>query len=158
MTDRTTPHVNEPEPEERRRSLTPPERETIVNADDENGEVRIWTAQRKVITRLRRHRGFTEVDSGFHGTSEWAAFTIPADQWSPAGGAKASRNYSAEQRTAMRERMAHAQRVRESRSARHVIDGTEPARSPGGEHPTGVPPSADSTSHRAGSADSVVWS
>jgi hypothetical protein len=46
-------------------------------------EVRIWTAQRTYITALRHSGRFTETRSGFYGTTEWAEFTIPRDQWSP---------------------------------------------------------------------------
>ena len=62
-------------------NFTAPERETIINLDDDSELARIWTAQRPVITKLRKHPGFTEVDSGFHGTSPWAEFTAPADRF-----------------------------------------------------------------------------
>lgn len=40
--------------------------------------VRIWTAQRTVITSLRKKPDrFHEIASGFHGTTEWAEFSIP---------------------------------------------------------------------------------
>lgn len=66
-------------------SLSAAERETTVTANDEDGLVRIWSAQRKHITKMRRNPQFTEVKSGFYGTSEWAEFTVPADRWSPVG-------------------------------------------------------------------------
>ena len=62
-------------------NFTAPERETIINLDDGSDLARIWTAQRPVITRLRKHPGFTEVASGFHGSSPWAEFTAPADKF-----------------------------------------------------------------------------
>jgi hypothetical protein len=69
-------------------SLNAPERETIVNMSDADPTVRIWTAQRTVITALRRKPDhFTEVGSGFHGSTEWAAFVTVTDVWSPATGA-----------------------------------------------------------------------
>jgi hypothetical protein len=59
-------------------NLTAPERETIINADDESNAVRIWTAQRSVITSLRKKpESFHEIGSGYHGSTEWAEFTIP---------------------------------------------------------------------------------
>jgi hypothetical protein len=78
-------------------SLEPGERETIVNACDADGLVRIWTAQRTVITRLRKDPAFTEIDSGHQEGTEWARFTIPADEWTPAG-VKRKRNLSPDQR------------------------------------------------------------
>jgi hypothetical protein len=86
-------------------NLTAPERETVITLNDEDATVHIWTAQRTVITALRKREAFTEVGSGTHGSSPWAAFTIPVDQWSPATGVKRSRNLSDEQREALAERM-----------------------------------------------------
>lgn len=82
------------------------ERETTINASDGDDVVRIWTAQRTVITRLRRDKRFTETGSGkdFDG-SAWAEFTISADQWNPATGAKRSLNLTEEQRAVRAERM-----------------------------------------------------
>lgn len=80
------------------------ERETIVNSSDGDDLVRIWTAQRTYITRLRRHPAFTEVKSGKYEGTEWAEFTIPADRWSPVG-ARRSVTQSSEQRQASAERM-----------------------------------------------------
>ena len=65
-------------------SWTPSERETVINLDDEHPLVRIWTAQRPVITRLDKDPRFTCVRRGDHS----AEFTIPVDQWNPATGAK----------------------------------------------------------------------
>lgn len=79
------------------------ERETIINASDGDQTVKIWTAQRRYITRLRRNPTFTEIATGFHGNTEWAEFTIPADKWNPASGAK--RTLTDEQRAALAARM-----------------------------------------------------
>lgn len=89
-------------------SLHASERETTVTATDADPEVRIWTAQRRHIGRMRRHPAFTEVDSGFHDGSEWAEFTIPADQWNPATGAKRKSGLTDEQKQAAAERLAAA--------------------------------------------------
>lgn len=59
-------------------TLTAPERETIINSNDEDGTVRIWSAQRTVITSLRKKpESFTEIAAGFYGPTEWAEFVIP---------------------------------------------------------------------------------
>lgn len=85
--------------------MNPYERETIVNASDGDDEVRIWTAQRRYITKLRNHPRATEVKGGFYGTSEWAEFTIPASQWNPVSGIKRQSTMSEEQRAAAGERL-----------------------------------------------------
>lgn len=95
------------------RSLNAAERETIINASDADGVVRIWTAQRPFITKLRRNPSFTEVASGQHGTSPWAEFTIPAERWNPATGAKRQGRTLTEA-----ERLAAAQRLAAAREAR----------------------------------------
>jgi len=95
-------------------SLEAGERETVINATDGDDLIKIWTAQRRFITKLRRNPNFTEVDSGHYGSTEWAQFTIPADRWNPASGAKRAHGaMSAEQRLAAAERLA---RGRETRS------------------------------------------
>jgi len=66
-------------------NLTAAERETVINASEDDNLVRIWTAQKRFISRMRKNPQFTEVRSGFFGTSEWAEFTVPADRWSPLG-------------------------------------------------------------------------
>ena len=101
MTDTPTPSLS-------KFSLTPYERETIVNASDGDGVVRIWTAQRKHITRMRRNDSFAETATGYHGGTEWAEFTIPASDWNPASGAKRKRNLTDEQRQALADRLAKA--------------------------------------------------
>ena len=55
--------------------------------------MRIWTAQRTYITALRHSGKFTETRSGFYGTTEWAEFTIPRDQWSPADRCEAGQQH-----------------------------------------------------------------
>ena len=92
-------------------SLTAAERETTVTTTDDDKLTTIWTCRRKHLTRLRKHPSFTEVASGFHGTTEWAEFTIPSDDWNPASGAKRRTNMSPEARKAAAERL---RRVRNS--------------------------------------------
>lgn len=86
--------------------LTPDERETTIATTDGDDLVRIWSAQRRHITRMRKNSSFTEVATGFHGTSEWAEFTIPAREWNPASGAKRKVNLTEAQRQERAERLA----------------------------------------------------
>ena len=86
-------------------SLSAAERETTVTITDADDVVRIWTAQRRYLGRLRRHPSFTEVKSGTHGGTEWAEFTIPARDWNPATGAKRKSNMTDEQKAALAERL-----------------------------------------------------
>ena len=86
-------------------SLSAAERETTVTITDADDVVRIWTAQRRYLGRLRRHPSYTEVKSGTHGGTEWAEFTIPASEWNPATGAKRKVTMTAEQRAAIAARL-----------------------------------------------------
>ena len=96
-------------------SLTAAERETLATGTDADDLVKILTHQRRHVTALRRHPGFTEVRSGFNGTTEWAEFTISADRWSPATGAKrAGRTYTEEQRA---QAAAHLAAIRPAQPA-----------------------------------------
>lgn len=90
-------------------NLTAPERETTITATDADELVTIWTAQKRYIGRLRRNKKFTETAHGWHGTTEWAQFTIPATEWNPVSGAKrATAPLSEERRAAMVERLHKA--------------------------------------------------
>lgn len=82
------------------------ERETVVNATDDDEVVRIWTAQRRFITKLRRHPRITELRTGFVDGTEWAEFTVPSDQWNPVSGVKRVSTLTDEQKQASAERLA----------------------------------------------------
>ena len=55
------------------------ERETIVTLNDEEPFARVWTAQRRMITRLKRNPAAVLIEEGTCGTSVWADFQVPAD-------------------------------------------------------------------------------
>jgi hypothetical protein len=59
-------------------SLTAPERETVITTSDADDHIRIWTAQRPMITKLKANPAATLVDEGWYGTSAWAEFHVPA--------------------------------------------------------------------------------
>jgi hypothetical protein len=61
------------------RSLTAAERETIVLGNDADDTITVWSAQRPVITRLRKLVCAELVDEGQYGTTAWAKFTLPAE-------------------------------------------------------------------------------
>lgn len=88
------------------KNLNAEERETTVTMSDADEHVRIWSAQRRVISRLRKNPKATEVRSGHIGTSAWAEFTIPAADYNPATGIKRNVNMSDERRAALAERLA----------------------------------------------------
>lgn len=98
------------------------EYETTVNMTDADDLVRIWTAQRSVLTRLRKKPDkFTETKNGYYtnayGTRyEWAEFTIPAKDFNLAKAAINRRQLTDEQREAA------ARRARASFSARGTTD------------------------------------
>ena len=87
-------------------SLESAERETVAVSSDADDVVRIWSAQRRHITRMRKNAAFNEVRSGMDGSTEWAEFTIPARNWNPASGAKRRSAMSDEQKRAAAERLA----------------------------------------------------
>lgn len=60
------------------KSLTPPERETVVNGCDADDYIEVWTAQRKIITKLRKNPSARIIGWGRHGTTVWASFRLPA--------------------------------------------------------------------------------
>jgi hypothetical protein len=60
-------------------SLTALERETVVTMNDEESFARVWTAQRRQITRLKRNPAATLIEEGRHGGSAWAIFEVPAE-------------------------------------------------------------------------------
>lgn len=113
-------------------SLTAAERETTVTITDADDTVRIWTAQRGYLGKLRRHPAYTEVASGLHGATEWAEFTIPADRWNPATGAKRQRNLSEEQKTELAERLRRSRETSQDSSNSPVTTGGNPTEVPEG--------------------------
>jgi hypothetical protein len=58
-------------------SLTKLERETVITMNDDESEATVWTAQRRVITKLR-NAGATLVEEGKIEGTAWARFTMPA--------------------------------------------------------------------------------
>jgi hypothetical protein len=59
-------------------SLTAAERETVINLNDEDATASIWTAQRPVITKLKKNPAATLLEEGKHDGSVWATFELPA--------------------------------------------------------------------------------
>lgn len=90
------------------------ERETVVTATDADDTVRIWTAQRKYISKLRKHPKVTELRTGTVDESEWAEFTVPSDQWNPVTGVKRVNTMSDSQKQATADRLALARAQRSS--------------------------------------------
>lgn len=96
-------------------SLSAEERETTVTSTDADPLVRIWSNQRRHISRLRNHESYTEVRSGYDGTTEWAEFTIHTTLWNPATGAKRKRKpLTEEQRAVVADRLARARNRKET--------------------------------------------
>lgn len=81
------------------------EQETVVTSTPLSPDVEIYTSQKRHLTALRRHPGFTEVRSGVDTGTEWAVFSIPADEWDPAAGGIRRRNLTPAQRKAAAERL-----------------------------------------------------
>ena len=96
-------------------TLTADERETTLTMSDGDDLVRITTAQRTVITKLRRKPEiFTETASGHFGATEWAEFTCPKDRFNLGAAARPKREISEAQREAA---LANVFRARAAREA-----------------------------------------
>lgn len=89
-------------------SLTAYERETTINMSDGDDLVRIWTAQRPVINRIRKDSRYTVVESGNEDGTEWLSATIPSSNFNPLTGAKRRSHMTDEQKRAAAERLAKA--------------------------------------------------
>lgn len=89
-------------------NLTASERETTILFTDDSEKVLIDSTQKGQIGKMRRHAKFTEIDSGFYGTTEWARFEILASEWNVATGAKRNSNQTPEQKQRAAERLRAA--------------------------------------------------
>ena len=85
-------------------SLTAPERETIITLNDEDDWAEIWTAQRPVITKLKKNAAATLIAEGKHDGSAWAQFRLPAELVSFRS-TRIKRELTDDQREQLRERM-----------------------------------------------------
>lgn len=88
-------------------SLTHSERETIINMNDGEDIAYVYSAQRSVITRLKKNPAAVLVEEGIHEGSVWARFTLPANLISFRS-VRVSRVMTDEQRRATAERLARA--------------------------------------------------
>lgn len=59
-------------------SLTAAERETVITMNDEDKVAAIWTAQRPVITKLKKNPSAVLIEEGNFDGSVWARFELPA--------------------------------------------------------------------------------
>jgi hypothetical protein len=83
-------------------SLTAAERETVVTGCDADDHITIWTAQRPIITKLKKNDAAELLEEGVHEGSVWAKFKLDAGLLSFRSG---KRKVSPEQREAARARM-----------------------------------------------------
>jgi hypothetical protein len=98
-------------------SLTAPERETVITFSDDADELAyVWTAQRRVITKLRANPSAELVTEGTIGTTGWAEFRLPARLISFRT-RTTHRSLSIEARQAASDRLAQARAARVARVA-----------------------------------------
>lgn len=102
---------------QKKTSLTASERETIIRLSDADDLVYIDTTRRTDITALRKKDEATETGSGFHGTTEWATFTIPKARWATSRGIRGRGRRMSEA-----ERLAAAERFRQYREGQEHTD------------------------------------
>jgi hypothetical protein len=58
-------------------AFSAPERETVIVFNDIDAVASVYTAQRRVITQLKKNRAATLVDDGVFEGSPWARFELP---------------------------------------------------------------------------------
>jgi hypothetical protein len=90
-------------------SLTAPERETVINFNDDEKIAYVYTAQRYMITKLNRNPAAVLVESGTHEGTAWARFEIPASLVSFRSG-HVKRVLTDEQRKAAGDRLRNVRR------------------------------------------------
>jgi hypothetical protein len=86
-------------------SLTAGERETVINWCDDDDTAYVWTAQRRVITKLKANPAASLITEGTIGTTAWAEFRLPARLISFRT-RSIQRTMTIEQREAVAERLA----------------------------------------------------
>ena len=94
-------------------SLTPPERETVISFSDDEDTAYIYSAQRTVITKLKKNPAAVLTEEGVFEGSAWARFTLPASLVSFRT-TNTRRELSTEQRESL------ASRMREMRAAQNA--------------------------------------
>ncbi len=85
--------------------LTLAERETIVSMADDGDVAYVYSAQPKIIGRLRRNAAAVLVEEGCHEGAKWARFTIPA-KFVSFRSVQVRQKLTEEQRAERRERLA----------------------------------------------------
>jgi hypothetical protein len=60
-------------------TLTAYERETVIVMNDEELTARIWTAQRRIITKLKKNPAARLLEEGRSDGSPWARFELPRE-------------------------------------------------------------------------------
>jgi heme exporter protein D len=91
-------------------NLTPPERETVLLTSDADDHYDIWTAQRKVITKLKKNPAAELLEEGSYGTTVWARFKLPANLVS-------FRSVTRRQALTTEQKRARAERLKANRKA-----------------------------------------
>lgn len=99
-------------------SLTENERETIVSMNDGDALAHVYTAQRRLITKLKNNPAAVLVEEGVFEGSAWARFTIGA-------GLVSFRSGRRQVELTDEQRQAAADRLRLVRAARQ--DASSPA-------------------------------
>lgn len=92
-------------------SLTAPERETVVTMSDEDGVACVYTAQRRILTKLKKNPAATLIEEGVFEGSAWGRFEIPAGLISFRS-TRVKREMTPEQKAAAGERLKAARSAR----------------------------------------------
>lgn len=85
-------------------SLTAYERETIITLNDSDDTASVYTAQRRMLNRLKKLSGAKLIESGEHDGTPWATYQLPARLVT----LRAARTLTDTQRASLATRAAHA--------------------------------------------------
>jgi len=85
-------------------SLTAPERETVITLSDAEYVAHVYTAQRPLITKLKKNPAATLIEEGTFEGSAYARFELPSGLISFRSG-RSKRELSDEQRTEIGKRL-----------------------------------------------------
>ncbi|GAA1639378.1 hypothetical protein GCM10009700_27900 [Brevibacterium sanguinis] len=94
-------------------TYTADERETVVTQSDGSDVVRIWTAQRSVINRIREKPDVKVIAQGTDRGTDWMELEVPASRWNLAGAVRRRSTMTDEQKQAAAERLKQAREKNE---------------------------------------------
>jgi hypothetical protein len=97
-------------------SFTAPERETVITFNDEDEFAHVYTAQRPIITKLKKNPSAKLIEEGTFEGSVWAKFELPKALISFRT-QRVTRELTEEQRAELRARAASMRELKKGKAA-----------------------------------------